>query len=461
MKRKSILSAAAVFCLSLMIYAVLCLPVTAGTADKNYTVDTEKTVGVILDGAARTLYEKKMLCDINGDGKFNSSDAALILRIAAKREQPPENVAPYDLDEDGSLKSADARLALRYSARLDKYYCFEDESVPVGMLPSADKAGFYYFSPAGVRASGLKTIDGALYSFDDSTGLACVGFRTVNGAPYHFEADGKGSTGEYRSETEEKTLRFENGAAVNGFRTADGKSYYYVDGEKMTDWQQVGGKWYYFGADGAMTLGKITLGGLIYDFGTDGVSKTGRTGKAPRVAVIGDSIVASLAIYLSDTSVDFYGKVSLHANTIFNKKISGSSRYIIDEIKDRGYDKVIVLLGVNDLTYADGAWGEMYRKVIRGVKERTPDAEVIAHGITPVNDARARSHGYGDTTMARVRNKNSVIANIASQEGVRYIDASSVMTDQSGQLPYEAASDGIHFGSKYCRIWLDWLKQTI
>ena len=440
-------------------FAVCCGVITASGAEKNYTVDGEKTLSVIFDGKEQTLYEKKMMCDINGDGKFNSADAAHLLKIAARKIQPPEDISRYDLDEDGSLKAGDARLALRYSAKLDRYYCFEDESVPDGFLAPANGDGSYYFTSAGVLVTGIRTIDGGLYYFDPADGLSRTGLRSAGGRTYYFGEDGKAQNG--RITVDGKEYFFEGFVAVNGLRTEDGATYYYVNGVKQTDWQQIDGSWYFFGADGVMRLGKITIGGLSFDFGSDGKSKTGRTGSKPHIAVIGDSIVASLAIYLSPDNVDFYGKVSLHVNTIFNKKISGSSRYIIDEIRDRGYDKVVVLLGVNDLTYSDSAWGEMYRSVLRGAKERAPGAEIIAHGITPVNDSRARSHGYGDTTMARVRNKNGVIADIAAQEGVRYIDAVSVMTDGSGQLPYEAANDGIHFGSKYCNIWLDWLMKTI
>lgn len=440
-------------------FAVCCGVITASGAEKNYTVDGEKTLSVIFDGKEQTLYEKKMMCDINGDGKFNSADAAHLLKIAARKIQPPEDISRYDLDEDGFLKAGDARLALRYSAKLDRYYCFEDESVPDGFLAPANGDGSYYFTGAGVLVTGIRTIDGGLYYFDPADGLSRTGLRSAGGRTYYFGEDGKAQNG--RITVDGKEYFFEGFVAVNGLRTEDGATYYYVNGVKQTDWQQIDGSWYFFGADGVMRLGKATIGGLSFDFGADGKSKTGRTGSKPRIAVIGDSIVASLAIYLSPDNVDFYGKVSLHVNTIFNKKISGSSRYIIDEIRDRGYDKVVVLLGVNDLTYGDSAWGEMYRSVLRGAKERAPGAEIIAHGITPVNDSRARSHGYGDTTMARVRNKNGVIADIAAQEGVRYIDAVSVMTDGSGQLPYEAANDGIHFGSKYCNIWLDWLLKTV
>ena len=498
-------------------FAVCCGVITASGAEKNYTVDGEKTLSVIFDGKEQTLYEKKMMCDINGDGKFNSADAAHLLKIAARKIQPPADISRYDLDEDGSLKAGDARLALRYSAKLDRYYCFEDESVPDGFLAPANGDGSYYFTGAGVLVTGIRTIDGGLYYFDPADGLSRTGLRSAGGRTYYFGEDGKAQNGRitvdgkeyffegfvavnglrtedgatyYYVNGEKQTgwqqvdgaryyigadgravngkttvdgteYLFENGVAANGFRSENGNRYYYKNGVKQTDWQQIDGSWYFFGADGVMRLGKITIGGLSFDFGSDGKSKTGRTGSQPRIAVIGDSIVASLAIYLSPDNVDFYGKVSLHADTIFTKKISGSSRYIIDEIRDRGYDKVVVLLGVNDLTYSDGAWGEMYRRVIRGAKERAPGAEIVAHGITPVNDSRARSHGYGDTTMALVRNKNGVIADIAAQEGVRYIDAVSVLTDSSGQLPYGAANDGIHFGSKYCNIWLDWLMKTI
>ncbi len=535
-KTKSrIIGICSILCLVVCLSSVFGCLAFAADAAKNYTVDTASTMTVVTESGQTTLYEKKLMCDITGDGKFNSADAAGMLRVAARIAPAPENVEPFDLDGDGRLKAIDARMALRYCAKLDKYYVFEDERNAAGFLGGVD-GGSYYFDEYGALArgyrligedgylfnestglmttgfsmyrsaaanfgadgkgvSGLTTVDGKTYLFD--RGLALTGFREVGGKKYYFSSDGSGADGivavgkitygfrngalvsgwqnfggKYYYINSDGTaangkvridgsdLWFDNGLLCEGIKQFGGKSYFFVSGEMKTGWQQVAGNWYYFAADGVMALGKKIIDGKIYNFGSNGISQTGRTGSEPKIAVIGDSIVASLAIHLSAEKVDFYGKVSLHANTIFNKKASGSSRYIIDEVTGRGYDKVIILLGINDLTYGDKAWGEMYRKIIQGVKQRSPGSEVLAHAITPVNDGRSRANGYA-TTMTAVRNKNAVIQRIAAEEGVRYIDPSPVMTDANGQLPYEAASDGIHFGAKYCKIWLDWMYQTV
>ena len=232
-------------------------------------------------------------------------------------------------------------------------------------------------------------------------------------------------------------------------------------GEIAAGWTQIGGSWYYFLASGAPAKGKQTIGGKFYRFNANGVSETGRTPATPKVAVLGDSLVEALSLSLRSTvkDFDFYGKVSLHVTNMATAKRK-SGRTVLDEVVGRNYDKIIIIIGINDLGYGDSAWGEQYRKVIRGVKSRAPGAEVLAHSILPVNNARARANGYS-CTMAQVNRKNAVIKRIAAQEKIRYLNANTALTDSSGQLPYNAAGDGIHIGRAYSRRWYDWVRTVL
>ena len=118
---------------------------------------------------------------------------------------------------------------------------------------------------------------------------------------------------------------------------------------------------------------------------------------------------------------------------------------------------IILMIGVNDLTYDDTAWGRMYRGVLQKLKGIVPDALIYAHAILPINDSKT---GSGEK-MWRVNAKNKVIKSAAEAEGVGYLGIPPEMLDSNGQLPYGAASDGVHFGITYCRIWYNWVKEQL
>ena len=60
------------------------------------------------------------LGDVNKDGKINSKDARLALRISARLESADVLTATLaDANKDGKVNSKDARLILRASAKLE------------------------------------------------------------------------------------------------------------------------------------------------------------------------------------------------------------------------------------------------------------------------------------------------------------------------------------------------------
>ena len=57
--------------------------------------------------------------DVNSDGKINAADARMILRIAAKLENPDDiTKSAADINSDSKVSSAEARNVLRFSAKL-------------------------------------------------------------------------------------------------------------------------------------------------------------------------------------------------------------------------------------------------------------------------------------------------------------------------------------------------------
>lgn len=180
-----------------------------------------------------------------------------------------------------------------------------------------------------------------------------------------------------------------------------------------------------------------------------------------KIAMIGDSLVATLAGYeVNSNRIDYYGKVNLNVYTVFQKKISGSSRYVIDEISARGYDKVIIHLGINEVSYDNSIWGAQYGKVIDAVKQRAPGAEIYCDAILPISAAASAKNQFGCNNAAILR-KNEIIRQTAQQKGVHFVDAGVLLRNADGVLPAGAASDGIHLNYAYCETWTNWLLKEI
>lgn len=405
--------------------------------------------------------ESALLGDTDGDGKVSAADARALLRVSVSLETLPNEKLPYgDLDGDGGVTAADARQALRCSVSLEPLPARHEYVVTVEKEAKCKEPGALTFTCAYCGEGGELIIPAKGHRYEvtketeatctkpgarDEKCTVCGDTRTVKlSAKGHDWVDATPTAAKYCARCGEKST---------GWTDIGGSTYYFnKDGKPVKGWNEIDGGSYYFKDDG--TLVKAFIDGLIYTASAGGLSKTGRK---PKVAVIGDSIVASIANYDVATDFDMYGKVSLHVNTIDSKSISGSSRTVLREVEGRGYDVVILMLGVNDLTYSTSAWGEMYRGVLKDLKKIVPDAIIYAHAILPINDRKTSS----DEKMWRVTDKNKEIKRSADAMGVRFLDIPPGMTDSNGQLPYDAASDGIHFGPTYCRIWYNWTKEQL
>lgn len=130
---------------------------------------------------------------------------------------------------------------------------------------------------------------------------------------------------------------------------------------------------------------------------------------------------------------------------------------MMDRIKQGGFKKVYIMLGINEnivIGYKD-AFIRSYSNLIDTVKKSNPDALIYIQSILPVS---ATTDEKGRITNAAIDAYNGGLYNLAIEKQVYYLDVNSAVADENGQLPEEAATDGVHFKKEYYQKWLDYLK---
>ena len=160
-------------------------------------------------------------------------------------------------------------------------------------------------------------------------------------------------------------------------------------------------------------------------------------------------------------SKNVYGKVSLNVNTVFTEKCEGSSVPVIDELKGKDFDNVLVMFGDNECGWDSmDVFVKQYKKVIAGVRERVPGAKIYLISVLPISYEKSQKNEYG-YNQGKINECNELIKKIASDEGITYLDASSSIMNDKGYLPDEASTDGCHLGKEYTRRWLTYVAKYI
>ena len=125
--------------------------------------------------------------DMNRDGKVNSTDARIILRIAAKLDSV-ENYTdaatadarlPGDMNRDGKVNSTDARVVLRIAAKLDSVENYMDKpsAFPIGKWENEQSVYTFNVDGSGeIISKDGKTGVPLMYevSADTNTRLRCI-----------------------------------------------------------------------------------------------------------------------------------------------------------------------------------------------------------------------------------------------------------------------------------------------
>lgn len=175
---------------------------------------------------------------------------------------------------------------------------------------------------------------------------------------------------------------------------------------------------------------------------------------------IGDSRQEGFALYSGLKNVKAYTGVGIAVNSIFTKEIIeyGNSKIsIMDALSRTEFSKVYIMLGLNEMGWGDKTnIIDYYEKIIDRIREINPDAMIYVQTVIPVSEKKSSSN---DTyTNENIAELNELLIEMAEEKLVFYLDMVEALADETGVLPADAASDGVHLTPGYCKQWLAYLK---
>ena len=177
------------------------------------------------------------------------------------------------LSSNGHIVYYNASGQLQYGEKQinGKWYHFDttDGHAAQGWYKLEDGRTVYYDVDSKGNGQGmlhgLQTVNGKKYYFNDWTGALNKNYEVkINGKWYYFGSDGSMQTGFVTlTDTGNKRLVYYNadGQMQYGWQTINGKKYYFNvwTGAAYQGEYKIDGKWYYFGSDGSMQTGFVTL----------------------------------------------------------------------------------------------------------------------------------------------------------------------------------------------------------
>ena len=229
--------------------------------DCHYAGYTEKDEGKRVSGFASIANKRYYLINNRLEG-YRESERAVLARGW-------NTVGGYLYYMDPSTGA----IATGFHTVGSKRYCFSETGVIKKYKGwTTVNEGRYYFNKDYSVRRGISSIEGSTYYLHPVTGETVCGWKTINGKKYYFADE--------RYKSYKLAIR---GKRLTGFREIGGKTYYFMTPEmsgykkedyaaRATGWKTIGGKAYYFHEDGhKQETGRVVMNGKMCAFGRGGV----------------------------------------------------------------------------------------------------------------------------------------------------------------------------------------------
>lgn len=112
-------------------------------------------------------------------------------------------------------------------------------------------------------------------------------------------------------------------------------------------------------------------------------------------------------------------------------------------------EKLFINIGTNDMNAGARTDEQIvadYRALLETIRSRLPETDVFVLSYYPINELmHAAGAWQSGRTNARIAQLNGMVRQMAQEMGLVWIDVSSALSDETGNLRAEfAAPDGVH-----------------
>ena len=190
----------------------------------------------------------------------------------------------------------------------------------------------------------------------------------------------------------------------------------------------------------------IFLGFLIFHYTTFNHHKVKVVTKIKEVEKVPDNY-----LFLGDSITDYYDLDKYYPDMpTVNSGVGGNTTEdILKDMKERAYQynpsKVFLLIGTNDIQHKSSNEDiiDNIEKIIEGIKENRPKAEIYLESIYPVNYGLLPKL-VGIRKNEEIKKINDELKKYCKKDNCTYINMYDLLTDDDGNFSKDYTDDGLH-----------------
>lgn len=173
---------------------------------------------------------------------------------------------------------------------------------------------------------------------------------------------------------------------------------------------------------------------------------------------IGDSRTVGLSDYGNLGNAEVFADNGMSVYKIWNTTVtlrSGTKSKLENLLTANKYDKIYVMLGINELGYNFGQTVEQFTQLIKDIQTLQPSALIFIEGNMHVTKIKGNSSKFFNNE--RINLFNQEISQLADNTKIFYLDVNEYFDDSEGNLGEEYTGDGTHVYGKYYAEWIEWI----
>ena len=173
---------------------------------------------------------------------------------------------------------------------------------------------------------------------------------------------------------------------------------------------------------------------------------------------IGDSRTVGIKNFGGLGNADVFASTGLNMFRAFTETINVQSigdTKLEPLLESKKYDKVYIMLGINEMGYPIEPLRSKYTQLVNTIKEHQPDATIYI--LANLHIKHVRSENDNTFKNSKLNEINAMQASLADGVKIKYLDVNVIFDDENKALGAGYASDDFHPYPKYYLQWSQWL----